>query len=715
MKRLRTIPLVLLLVMVAAALRAQSSATSDAAVERELERLRSSIGDDGEQDADLEELLWLRDNPIDLCESDAEELARLPGIDVQTAIAIVAAVRHTQPRDLNALRTHVALSPRQITMLRGFTTLSHDDSDRALRGSLRMRVERETSMRRGYSDQLRRIIMDSSGLPVDTVSAGTAYRGRPEAIVSQFTVESRNVAIAATFASDRGEPIIYRDTSSYRYVRDERVALTEPVVVGGQRLAAHASASMEWRRRGIAIIIGDYTAEFGQGLAIADRRRRFSRSSGASAPHVNARRLSPYRSTDETAFLRGIALEVELERPLPFRVRGAAFASWRWLDTSIDSTRDHSGTATPIVTSIRRDGNRRTVSEIRRSLNALERTVGANASCEHERWSIGASLLRTSLQPSRTTDNANTTTWSVDARASTRRVSAYAECAGHGADFAVVAGALGSLGRASVVVAIRSLSDGIDLPHGRAFPNASSPNPEHGVFVGLEMQLAPSIGMTVALDAFTRPAGRSTAHVPHNGSDARIAFRWEPSSDVALDVRVDHAMRAERSSLTDHLGRTHRGVADHRRSRASAILSLMLRPLPLQLRMRLDACVAGRTDSTLSQGALSVVDVRFDPFATLGLRAGLAIFTVDDADASLYIVEAGIAGRFNSVRASGRGSRLFAAVQWEPVHALRLSLAYGGTSYTDRRTIGSGSDEISEDYGGMVALQAEWRFAGGRR
>ncbi|MBC8143994.1 MAG: hypothetical protein H7X80_00330, partial [bacterium] len=168
------------------ALRAQVRIPSDAAVDREIERLIGTIeSDESEADVEIDELLWLREHPIELRTTDAQSLARLPGIDIQLAIAIVRIVQHLQPRDLKTLADRMTLTQRQLIMLRGFTTLDVDEHIDRTRSSARIRVERETVQRRGHSETLRRVVVLADDTR-DTIDVGNPYRGSPESILMQF-------------------------------------------------------------------------------------------------------------------------------------------------------------------------------------------------------------------------------------------------------------------------------------------------------------------------------------------------------------------------------------------------------------------------------------------------------------------------------------------------------------------------------------------------
>lgn len=698
-------------VMHAAIAIAQVRVPGDAAVDREIERMLGGVlTDDGEIDVDFEELLWIRDHPIDLRSADAVTLARLPGIEMQLAIAIVDVMRHMQPRDLRTLGQLIRLTERQMLMLRGFTSLEHSDHDSPWRAKARVRIDRETGTRRGQSEELRRILRRNDGTSLDTTMIGHHYRGAPEATTMQLGADHGGVAFAMAFAADRGEPFIANDTTGLTYVRDEVATdsmMTSSVV---SRFAGLASAALSLTHGPLHVVLGDFTADFGQGLAMADGRRRFARSADAHAPFVNARRIDAYRSTDEISFLRGAAVDLTFEWRTSLRLRSSAFLSTRWLDGSIDSAIDGDGHLQPVVTSIRRDGNHRTIDQIRSMGNVRERIAGFNAALERGNWSIGSTWIASDIGTSDSSTHAHHA-WSVDARWSNRSFTSYAEIAGDPNHVACVAGSFFLFGMTSWLVAARLIPNDVALAHGRAFPSSSVPQGEYGLFAGVESIVDSTARVALSVDIFRRPGPRARVPVPHAGVDMRTRIVVPLAQNIELEARVEHSAYVESVSMSDENNRRHDGLDDVRRSRLACAARIALRE-NVELRLRCDGRIESRELREPSGGWLTAIDAGFRPSSDVSVRAGLALFNTDDATTALYLAETDVPGRVRSVQLNGAGSRFSASASWIPDPSLRLSLAYAVSAYVDRRVIGSGLDEIDGASSGLLTLQVDWKLAG---
>lgn len=683
---------------------AQFRLPGDAVVDREIERLLVE-GSDDESDEEFEDLLWLREHPLDLRRSASDELARLPAIDMQAALAIIDVVRHLQPRDLRELAASLSLSARQLLSLRAFTTLGSDSVERNLRGTARVRLERDLLARRGFREHLRRIVGHVASDSLDTIDVGTVYRGGRDALLMQLALTQGPLSIAATIASDRGEPLIHRDTLGYHYSSLESVRDTDAHATRA-RLAAHAGLSLAWQQRSLLAVLGDFTAELGQGLALGDARRRFARAGGASAPYVAARRLAPYRSSDENSFLRGVAAEVIVERPLPFRLRLLGFTSWRWLDASLDTIDGLDG-RTPVIGSIRRDGYRRTTSELRRSGNALERTAALSIAMEHERWAVGVSTIRSDRAAAGGPTGAPTVVWSLDGRWSTRDLTLYGECAWATRPM-LVGGLLVRHGGIGATLAGRIVPVGAKSPHGRTFPRSSSLSPERGVFAGIESRIAKELGIALGVDLAHRAIPTATIPFPHSTIDATARIDWTPLSGLGVEGRFERGRTPESAPVVDEIGREHRGILDVEHTRLGLVVRHDI-DAAVTLRARLSWRSVELGDGTTSRGMMTSLDVRAAPIRTVDLRAGVTIFDTGDADAAVYAVESDLPGRVRSVQLSGVGRRAFLSLRWS-LGSIGVAASVAETAYSDRRTIGSGLEAIDGASAPSAALQLDCRF-----
>ncbi|HRN36276.1 MAG TPA: hypothetical protein PLL18_05125, partial [Flavobacteriales bacterium] len=143
-----------------------------------------------------------------------------------------------------------------------------------------------------------------------------------------------------------------------------------------------------------AVALGDYQAQFGQGLTFSSGLSFARKSAYSINIERNAQGLMPYASVNENQFLRGAAATMGLGK----RFEGTAFISRKKHDANLRSEADtsFSGSDADLVTfsSFQEDGYHRTYSELDKK-NALEEFVyGGHLRYRGTRLQVGATAAR---------------------------------------------------------------------------------------------------------------------------------------------------------------------------------------------------------------------------------------------------------------------------------------------------------------------------------
>src|SRR5690606_20331453 len=108
----------------------------------------------------IDELERYRRRPIGLYTATADSLARLPGISIQDAFAILDFVDSTAPASMEQLEAIATLDAEQLQVLRAYTSLQHPRfpaAPRRLIVSMRTRFQQDLQPRKGYTDEVRRL------------------------------------------------------------------------------------------------------------------------------------------------------------------------------------------------------------------------------------------------------------------------------------------------------------------------------------------------------------------------------------------------------------------------------------------------------------------------------------------------------------------------------------------------------------------------------
>lgn len=230
------------------------------------------------------------------------------------------------------------------------------------------------------------------------------------------------------------------------------------------------------------VVVGDYSARFGQGLAVWNA---FSMGSGTTLQSVYKRgaKVAPYSSSDENRFFRGGAVTLRRGAGIASWFEATAFFSLKKVDARLSGNR---------YTSLPSDGlhNTESLMETRKRLG--ETVYGANLSYRGRRFTAGVNWAgygynawngrRVQEYNRYQMFNGQYGNFSADMTAILGKARAFAELAmDYGGAYALLAGALFKAGRWDWAVTGRSYSKRYIAPYAGAYSTGSSCSNQDGV------------------------------------------------------------------------------------------------------------------------------------------------------------------------------------------------------------------------------------------
>ena len=662
-------------------------------------------GVEGDPTALLERLASLRADPLDVNAATAEELAQVPALGPLGGAAVVREREAGGPfASLGDLRRVRGLSDGDVRDAAPYLTVGAGRPARFpapptvadLRSDLRVaavqRVQRRLDLAAGYLGP----------------DSARAYPGGPARLYTRLSATvRRQLSVNLTLEKDPGETF-----------------------EGGVDYVSGHAALLDAGRVD-ALVVGDFVAEFGQGVVLW-RASGFGKGPDAvGGPIRSGRGLRPYGSVDETNFLRGVGLTVAAAPGLYV----SAFASRRDLDASVlapDTLDGRGADGLGVVTSLSADGLHRTDRERARAGALGETLVGGGAEV---RVSSAALVGRAGVVGTRSTFDAplargdrpdqlfdfegtEATTLSAYADASGRAGRAFGEVArGPGGALGGVAGLLADLGGADLLVVGRHYAPGFTALHGYPFGerNGAGQN-ETGLYAGLRLRPAPAWTVDAYVDQYRFPFLRFNVPRPSRGHEALVRVEHRPrrylraslqarteTREVGLDVP-----NAVAGSVVGALGeRTRQSVRFQGEWDAS-------RRLRLRARVEGSRAVAPgggpQAGGAVQLGSLVYQDVRWQATPWLRADARLALFETDGFDARIYVFENDLTGVFSVPALAGRGARAYVLLSAEPVPALVVQAKLAATWLRDVRRIGSGADAVEGNRVRDLGLQVRYRF-----
>jgi hypothetical protein len=695
-------------------------------IEQRIEAAVEQLG--GDSDVDLTNLFEVLTDryldPIVLNHTDAQELNSLLLLsDLQINSILQHIHRNGKLLSIYELQTVPAMDANTIALVRPFVTVRENPlgSTASLReifknGTHELTVRSTTNVeqRKGFMHQRNIFGQDyrspnGSELPdlgdpsiVDSLErTNRVYLGSPYRLYTRYRFRYRhNISFGFTAEKDEGEEF-FRGTQKN----------------GFDFYSAHLFIRDVGRFKSIAI--GDYSAQFGQGLTFWNGLAFASKSSFTMNVKRNAVGLMPYTSVNENLFMRGAAATYSLTDDLEL----TGFVSLKKLDANVTAqiADDTLGTAIEevIITSFQEDGFHRTYSELEKKGAVDENVFGGHLRYKQRSYSIGLTAahvrfdtdLRRNVRPYNQFEfnGSENTTAGVDWNVLHRNLNWFGEVSRSANDaIAMNTGILVALDRrVSMSLLYRNYGRNFQGLYSVAFAEGTNPWNERGLYTGIEVRPNRYWSINAYFDQFRFPWLRYLTDAPSQGSDWMAQVNWKPSKRVELYVRARHQHRARNSSepvtgvkpVVGMAQINHRFNATYRVSDA------------VTLRTRIETVDFKKGEAPLEHGYLLYQDLIHRPLMSpVELTLRFALFQTDSYDARIYAYENDITGFFSIPPHYGRGIRWYGMIRANPIRNVDLWFKYGAWIYMDQTSISSGLQEVAGNKRSDIRLQLRWRF-----
>ncbi len=405
--------------------------------------------------------------------------------------------------------------------------------------------------------------------------------------------------------------------------------------------------------------------------------------------------LRPHTSRSETDYFQGVAATLRLSSVW----RLTAFASCRPLDATLNTD----GTARTLLTS----GYHRTPTEMGKKHNLYEMNGGGRIILQLNRWHAGLTAVYThltrELRPNTATlyrryypAGSDFLNASTDYGYASRHFTFQGETA------LCKNGALATLNTASLLlddawtlVALhRYYSYRYTSLHAHSLSEGGRVQNESGAFLGAAWQASRQLRLQVFADYAYFPWARYRVSATSHAWDFFLQGSYQKgawSLDARYRLRLRQQDNADKTALDDQ---------GTQRSRLSATIQKS----GWSLRSQADLSRAGEASGYMLSEHLSFTFRRWQGQLTA------AWFHTDDYSTRLYLYERGMLNTYSNYSLYGHGLRLALTGRWDVGRSLLLIAKLGTTHYTDRKTIGSGLQQIDGSAKTDLDVQLRWKF-----
>ena len=434
-----------------------------------------------------------------------------------------------------------------------------------------------------------------------------------------------------------------------------------------------------------ALAIGDFQAQFGQGLTFWSGLA-FGKTADPTAIKRSARGLSAYNSVDENLFLRGGGATIGF-KDFEF----TAFASTKKIDANI-SVLDTLNNNAEEFTAFQTTGLHRTRTEIADKDAVTENIYGANIAYKNRKFSIGLTGVQTEykarLQRSLSTYNKfefnsnKNLNLGLDYNYLWRNFNLFGEISrSENGGIATLNGALINLDqRFSISLLHRNYQKDYQSIKSQAFGESYNNINEQGFYFGASAKLLPKFTLSSYFDRFNFPWLKYQVYAPSRGFDYFAQLNYTPTKTIDMYFRVRTKVKQKNTpevvKYIDYLVNTER-------SNYRFNISYSLSP-EWKFANRIEYIVYKEQSQSTSNGYLVYQDVKFKPQGwKLSLLARYMLFQTESYDARIYTYENDVMYANSIPSFSGKGSRFFALLNYEVSRNIEIWLRYSQTYFTN--------------------------------
>ena len=547
--------------------------------------------------------------------------------------------------------------------------------------SLLLRYERVAGQKAGYQS-----VADS--LP-------PAYLGSPDRLYARFRLHrAQEFSFGITLEKDAGEQLAWQPRQKQ---------------YGADFISFHGLLQDVGPFR--KVVVGDFQLQYGQGLVLGSG---FSLGKGAEAITTVRRSnigIRPYTSLVETGYFRGAGFTLPLGR----RLELSAFYSSAGRDASIQAV---DSTEAPFFNTIQLSGFHRTLRELEGRRSIREQTAGGVLHYKNRLQTLQLgftglfTLFNRSRQPLPRLYNLHAfsgkqnLTGSVFAEYLWQNFSFFGEAAmSRSGGHALVSGLMTSLSpQVDFSFLYRNYSPHFHSFYGAAFAEGSMPVNEVGAYWGLQYKPLHELAFSAYFDIFRFPWLRYRVYEPNTtGYEWFVRASYQPSRQLQLYAQMREETKAINTPQINKSRQVAEGV------KRNYLLNLQFSPhTRLKLRSRVQWS-SFQLEGQRTGGYALLQDVSWQ-WRALELSGRMALFHTEDYANRQYVYEKDVLWAFSIPAYHGRGLRQYLLLRYKINPPLTLWLRWARTFYTDRFSIGSGTEQLEGPYINQWKAQLRWSF-----
>ena len=464
------------------------------------------------------------------------------------------------------------------------------------------------------------------------------------------------------------------------------------------------------------LAIGDFQAQFGQGLTFWSGFAFSSKSAYSLNIKRSARGIVPYTSVNENLYLRGAAATLEFGK-----IEVTPFASYKAIDASVVETPDTLTERQDLLTvsAFQQSGFHRTPRELANRKALDELITGANIAYKSRSLQIGVTAVRTAYEGNvqrnlqiynqfdlNTNENYNV---GLDYNYIWRNINFFGETAvGKNGGVATINGAMLAIDpRVSLSILHRSYQRNYQNNFAVAIGESSRNVNENGLYFGLEIKPNRKWRINAYFDQFKFPWLRYQVDEPSNsGFDHLLQVTYRPSRKLEIYARWRRRKRPTNTAMEVPID--YAVTSNLHNGRISLVYQVTE---SIKLRSRLELTHYEEEESSPEKGVMLYQDIIYKTLnSPISLYFRYAIFNSDSWNARMYAYESQVLYYYAIPPYQGKGSRMYGMIKYDLKRNIDLWLRYSVWFYTDRDEVGTGLESIDGSSRSEIIAQLRFKF-----
>lgn len=460
-----------------------------------------------------------------------------------------------------------------------------------------------------------------------------------------------------------------------------------------------------------SLIIGDFQAQFGQGLTLWTGLG-FSKTNDVTSVKKYQLGIKPYSSTNENGFLRGLGTTIRYKK-FDFSI----ILSSNKVDANIGEI-DTNTNEVFYVTSIQETGYHRTINELSDKNAITENICGGNILYNSKQFQLGLTayksnyssplIINSELYNRFEFNGSSNTNWGSNFNYLILPLNLFGEISfSQNQKKSYILGLQANIeNRTLIGFLFRDYDMGFQNFKSNAFGENSKNSNERGIYLSFEYFLSRNLNISSYCDFFEFPWLRYRNDAPSVGSEYFIKANYKYRRNLNLYLLYREKNKTQNSNVSEKIKQPEPTKKRNIR------LNLSLSPSDIiTLNSRLEWCILEKGNNYNNDGFLIYQDFNYKlPNYPVKLSVRYAIFDIDSYDERIYAYENDVLYSFSFPSYYYKGSRFYLLLKFDINKNTDLWLKYSKTFYINKNVVGSGLDEINGNTKSEIKTQLIIKF-----